>query len=298
MFSSDRIGVRTLWRIAASGGSPQQLTGIGEGAFLPSVSRQGNRLAYVQNVFDPNIWRLNGISSDRKRGPPVKLIASTREDEGAQYSPDGKKIAFQSDRSGRYEIWVCESDGRNTVQLTFDSNMAGSPSWSHDGKWIYFGSNRTGDWQVWKMPSAGGQAVPVTRKGGAVAFESPDGKLLYYSKSLGPSEPGLWRVPVEGGEEVPVIKSLKGELAGYWAVVDQGIYFVEPNEGSRQLNSAAPAALKFMTFATGQISQITLLQNPPWDHNPGLSVSPDGRWILYTGIEPGGSDIMMMENFH
>jgi hypothetical protein len=56
-------------------------------------------------------------------------------------------------------------------------------SWSRDGKSIYFASDRSGEWQVWKMPAEGGNAVPLTRRGGYVAFESPDGHSLYYSKN-------------------------------------------------------------------------------------------------------------------
>jgi Tol biopolymer transport system component len=124
IFSSDRVGVRTLWRIAASGGKPTLLAGVGENAALPTVSHHGNRLAYTQGFFEANIWRLDVMASDQKRGPPVKLIASTREDEGAQYSPDCRKIVFGSGRSGRDEIWICDSDGHNPVQLTFGSIQA------------------------------------------------------------------------------------------------------------------------------------------------------------------------------
>ena len=70
-------------------------------------------------------------------------------------------------------------------------------SWSHDGKSIYFGSDRSGEWQVWKMPAEGGNATQITQHGGAVAFESLDGRVVYYSK--GRLETSLWMVPVGGG---------------------------------------------------------------------------------------------------
>ena len=91
------------------------------------------------------------------------------------------------------------------------------PSWSRDGLWIYFASDRDGTWQVWKMPSTGGPAVQVMHYGGYAAFESPDGKFLYYAK--GPNVSGLWRLPTRGGEESEVIGSLDAGYWGYWAVV-------------------------------------------------------------------------------
>jgi Tol biopolymer transport system component len=344
IFSSyrDRVDVLSLWRVGTSGGQPEQVTGLGENIGFPSVSRHGNRLAFTQSVSDANIWRLGGVSSDHKNAQPGKLIASTRHDDAPRYSPDGKRIAFVSDRSGKDEFWICDSEGHNAFplpsdgktgayswspdgqriafnfitsgncdiyvmsaeggvprQLTSERSTDARPSWSRDGQWIYFGSDRSGDWQVWKIPSAGGPAVQVTKRGGHVALESPDGKFLYYSKDfhsgLASPIPGLWRMPVNGGEEVPVIETLELWLGGYWDIIDKGIYFVET--GSHKLTSARPAVLKFMSFATGRIREITPLEGPPMYQNQGLSASPDGRWVLYQDWQEQGSDIMLVENF-
>jgi len=271
IFSSERGGDRSLWKVPASGGEPDRLS-VGQGhAFSPVLSRDGHRLAYIQESGDANIWRYEISNSSGQRPPPTKLIASTEFDGSQQFSPDGKRIVFASGRSGTIEIWVCDSDGSNARQLTFlggrgagtprwspdsrqiafdaspegnsdifvvsaeggrprrlttETSSDGVPSWSQDGKWIYFKSDRTGAWQTWKMPSEGGRAVQVTKRGGYAAFESMDGKTLYYAKGL--EVPGLWQVPVEGGEETRVIEQLGAFLWGYWAVVEGGIYFTTP----------------------------------------------------------------------
>ena len=179
---------------------------------------------YVRQTANLNIWRRKLNSSLFLASPPDRLISSTMMESGPQVSPDGNKIAFESTRSGAYEVWMCRSDGGGLIQLTH-FNLYGSrwspdgqhiafdsggkcrhfchrfsrwlasrltsepsheivPSWSGDGRWIYFASNRTGSGQVWKMPSTGGPAVQVTRQGGFAAFESPDGRFLYYAKGL------------------------------------------------------------------------------------------------------------------
>ena len=321
----------SLWRISASGGAPERLALGGENVLGPSISRHGHRLAYQQGVYDSNIWRIDVQGSTGGNRSPAKLIASTRFEGGPHFSPDGKSIAFCSDRSANSEIWICDSDGSNCVQLTFfdghtctprwapdgqhiafDSRPEGHsdiyvidleyrvprrlttdtandvvPSWSNDGRWIYFASNRSGSWQVWRMPAEGGSAVQITQNGGFAAFESPDGQFVYYAKF---TEPGIWRVPVEGGEETLVLDLLQPGLWGYWAVVDEGIYFLNAEAEPRP-------AIEFYRFATRRVIPIAALEKEPVLGDPGLAVSPDGRWLLYAQRDQEASDIMLVENF-
>ncbi len=97
-------GAATIWRGEASS---------------PAISRIGNRLAYKRGPFDSNIWRLPLAGPGVASGPPARFIASTRQDLAAQYSPDGKRIAFESDRSGVYGIWISDADGSHAVDLLF-----------------------------------------------------------------------------------------------------------------------------------------------------------------------------------
>ncbi len=336
VFSSQRAGIFSLWRVPASGGRAERLAGVGDNAFYPSISRQGHRLAYTESFTNINIWRIEGAGpTDRasagRTGSRIKLISSTRRETSPQFSPDGKKIAFGSDRSGSYEIWVCDSEGLNPMPLTsfggphsgtprwspdgrriaFDSTKEGSrdiyvvsaeggaprrltsepsedaaPSWSSDGRWVYFASNRSGDFQVWKVPPEGGQAVQVTKKGGFAAFESPDGKFIYYAK--GRDVPGIWRVPREGGPEAPFLDSFPAGYWGYWAMLNQGIYFASPTPRP---------GIQFFSFATRRVTAIAVLEKPPIFGMPGLAVSPDGRWILHTQLDQSVNDILLVENF-
>jgi Tol biopolymer transport system component/tRNA A-37 threonylcarbamoyl transferase component Bud32 len=337
VFSSNRGGGFSLWRVAVSGGTPEQMAVTGLNAYSPAISRQGNRLAYNVSFIDSNIWRLDRSSVNPqaagRQNLPTKLISSTRQDHSPQFSPDGKRIVFVSDRSGSDEIWVCESVGSNPAQLTFlegtvggsprwspdgqqivfDARPAGNsdiyvisteggkpraltlepshdvmPSWSRDGRWIYFCSNRSGDFQTWKVPAAGGPAVQVTKQGGFEAFESPGSELLYYTKGRGRG--GIWQMPVAGGEERQVPELLDAGYWRYWAVLDDGIYFVAP------VATARPA-IKFFNFATRRVMQLGVLDGDPLQGPSGFTVSPDGRWVLYAQADQSISDIMLVENF-
>jgi Tol biopolymer transport system component len=293
-------------------------------------------MIYQQSVTDTNIWRIagpgsRGQTSNKKESSATRLIASTQTEVDPQFSPDGLKIAFASDRSGSGEIWVCASDGSNPVQVTASGGPAGSPrwspdgqqiafdsanegklyiyvvrsdgglprrlttesyaadrpSWSRDGRWIYFGSNRSGERQVWKAPSQGGTAVQVTQKGGWDAFESPDGKWLYYTKD--PPIQGLWRIPVAGGEEIQVLDHGR---PGFWSVADAGIFLLNPKTKSGP-------NIEFFSFATSRLTQISKLRTDLiFDlGDTSISVSPDARWIIYVSIDQIGSDLVLAENF-
>src|SRR5205085_8947357 len=128
---------------------------FGEGSESPAISHLRHRLVYVSTSANADIWRLDLPAVDgkdaqvkphsRPPGVPVELIASTRLDRAAAYSPDGKKIAFSSNRSGRDEIWLADSDGKNPFQLTeFVGEATGTPHWSPDSRYIAFDSRVAG----------------------------------------------------------------------------------------------------------------------------------------------------------
>jgi Tol biopolymer transport system component/DNA-binding winged helix-turn-helix (wHTH) protein len=336
IFSSNRGGASWgLWRIPVDGGTPERLSIGSERAYMPSVSLRGNRLAYASGSWNENIWRVP-VAADHLGGKPQKLIASSMSEEGPQYSPDGKHIAFQSTRSGNFEIWRADADGSNLVQLTnFNGPLTGTPrwspdgthisfdsrpgthpnlfvvsvdggpprrfvndsadegvaSWSHDGHWLYYASNRSGAWQVWKRTIDGGEPVQITRNGGFGPLEAPDGKSIYYTRF---DQPGVWQVPVVGGDENRIIQDEPPiEYWGYFAVGRDGLYFI----GETGTPGNHKPGFKFYDFATKKITIICDMEKKPYQGAPGLSVSPDGHFLLYVQVDEAGTSLMLAENF-
>jgi Tol biopolymer transport system component/DNA-binding winged helix-turn-helix (wHTH) protein len=323
------VGTGGLWGVSASGGLPERLVTAGQRVLEPALSPKGSRLAYTQSLRDLNIWRLELSSSNGRSIVPKEFISSTQFDQWGEFSPDGKRILFLSTRSGSFEVWICGSEGEHPVQLTdlnahtgaphwvadsrnivFDSRREGNadiymisaeggkprrlttdpaeditPSSSRDGRWIYFGSTRSGSLQIWKMPIEGGPAVQLTKEGGFEGFESPNGQFFYYAKGRGIS--GIWRVPVAGGQETPVLERRQAGLRRAWTVVTEGIYFATAETPSEP-------RIEFFNFATGKLTPITTIDKP---FSSGLSISPDGRWLIYAQVDRTGRDIVLMENF-
>jgi Tol biopolymer transport system component len=201
-----------------------------------------------------------------------------------RWSPDSSRIAFDSNAEGEYDIWMIGEDGGRPQRMTTRPANDGNPSWSRDGRRIYFDSARTGQQQVWKMPADGGEAVQVTRDGGFAPLGSPDGKFVYYLKGLVNTD--VWRMSSDGTQVTRILEGLSDYRN--LAVVEGGLVFVPRNTTS----------LEFLNSATGKIRLISKVDRPltlfPFG---GLAVSPDGRSVLYTQYEQGGSELMLMENF-
>jgi len=201
----------------------------------------------------------------------------------ARWSPDGQRVAFDFDPEGNPDIYVIRASGGKPIRLTTNSANDFAPSWSRDGNWIYFASNRTSRFEVWKVSAGGGKEVQVTRNGGETAFESPDGKSIYYTKTYHRS--ALWKMPASGGEENQVLPSVANRA---FSLVNEGIYFI-PVQGADRKSS-----IQFLSFATNQAKTVAPMSGPPIE---GLSVSPDGRFLLFSQNDEAGSDLMLVENF-
>jgi Tol biopolymer transport system component len=177
-----------------------------------------------------------------------------------------------------------QSSGGKAVPLVTHPAYDGAPSWSRDGNSIYFTSDRTGRYEVWKVPAAGGEASQVTQSGGGLAFESPDGQFVYYIKA-DDWDGELWKMPVSGGEGSKVLPSV---IFRCYSLVNEGIYFIPaPGPGAKP-------SIHFLSFATGKVKTVAMMSANPFE---GLSVSPDGRSILFTQFDQTDSDLMLVENF-
>ena len=247
----------------------------------PQFSPDGSKIVFESTRSGAyEIWMCRSDGSDFIQLTHFNSVSGT-----PRWSPDGQQIAFDSYTSGNTDIFVMDSQGGSPRRLTTEpSNVV--PSWSRDGRWIYFASGRTGGWEVWKMPSTGGPAVQVTRRGGFAAFESPDGRFLYYAKGL--TVPGLWRIPTTGGEEVEVRSSLEAGYWGFWAVVDHGIYY---------LDMTTKPTIVLFDLITHRTTRVFELENRPAAQAPGLAISPDNKTILYTQLDALNNDIILVENF-
>lgn len=332
VFSSARGATMGLWMVAAEGCSPRPVAGpVGEAAWPSIPANRANTLVYEQGGGKDDVWRLDLKDARHAQKPPFALVSEKGDKMRPELSPDGKKVAFESDRLGFWDIWTCNVDGSGCDQVTSLHGTAGrarwspdgryiafefhpnerseiymvevpggvprllptipgadnlSPSWSRDGKFLYFASKSGGEaFQIWRMPVDGQAPVRLTKHGGISAVESFDGRYLYYSKY---EQGGVWRMPLHGsGEETEVLGDAGHGGWPNWALSPEGIYFLK-------FGKFPEAAIELLDFRTGKTEAIRVLDKRlGW----GLSLSADGKSIVYVQNQFAESNLMLVRNF-
>jgi Tol biopolymer transport system component len=327
LFSSLRRGDWTLWRIDAPRGRTLRWTGE-EGDF-PTISGVTHRLVYSRQVFDPNIWRIDLRGGSRSQPARNMLVSSTRDDSLPQFSPDGRRLAFQSNRSGTYEIWVSDEAGSNAVPVTsFGGPDTGTPRWSPDGNRIVFDSRPAGQSDIYVVNSQGGAPRQLTSNPAddSVPSFSHDGRWIYFaSNRTGTSQ--IWKMPSEGGAAVALTKSggyspleaPDGKFLFYAKSRDATSIWKIPVAGGEETqvvdslsfwsnfaitsrgvyfiptpDATGRTWIQFLEFVGGGITRVSAIEKPVY---VGLAAAPDGGSLLYSQIDEQGSDLMLVENF-
>ena len=324
VFSSSHQALSTLWKVPLSGGDPEPLSIAANDAAQPTIALHGNRLAFERSVVDTNIWKAPLSASDHT--PPVRIIGSSREDSSPAFSPDEKRIAFSSSRSGATEIYVSGADGSNAVRLTSLGNEAtGWPVWSPDGTQIAFDSRASGHAEIYLISPEGGSPRRLTHGQGDSAMPtwSHDGRWIFFNTDV-PGFP-IWKVPAQGGDPVlirepggdSVSESWDGKALYYYR--DGTVWTCDVNGKNEEPVIKAPDFQSFRacgndvcvmdrTVTPGRFTRYDPVtkrkQTKDGDFGPqtfissGMDVSPDGRWVIYTRADSVESDIMLVENFH
>ena len=329
IFSSNRTGHPALWRTSLDAPDAAiQISEAGSPAWDPAISRRGYRLAYEHLTRSLGIWQMN-LADARERRPYVLISSTTDTDQGPapQFSPDGKKLAYMSDRTGTMEIWISNRDGSDAFQLSAVGG-AGTPRWSPNSQFVAFDA----------ITQTGSKIVAMNVNGGAPQILTPDtfhsvcpswsrdGKWVYFG-SMRSGAWQVWKVPAAGGAPSQVtqhgghaaLESLDGKILYYakspdpepeiWRVPIAGgeevpLPLVRPGTwASWQVVDGGilfvgpslghQAVLSQFGFANGQTTTLTVLDRIPF----WLGATPDGRTVAFDQPGREQDQAMLVENY-
>jgi Tol biopolymer transport system component/DNA-binding winged helix-turn-helix (wHTH) protein len=328
LFASNRNSEQYLWIAKAEqGAAPQLLSTLGPGLMDAAISSSGD-LAMVRERLDIDIFKLD-VDRLRHGDSPAALpvVNSNRLETNPSVSPDGSKLAFESNRTGFTEIWTSNVDGTNPTQITnMGHPITGSPTWSPDGQTIAFDSRAGGVPRIYLVPAAGGKVEPLTAPNemSVTPNWSPDGAWIYFTSDR-TGRPEIWRISPRGGAPQQVSttggfspSSSSGKLLLYsanrswittlksmnvetheekalatdavrrsYSASGDGVYYIASRGGDH-------FSLNFIPSAGGVA--VTLYEFPRRTAE-GLGMSRDGHSLFFGEAEQSNTDLQLVRDF-
>ncbi len=327
IFSSNRGGSFSLWRIGLNEEKPTPLPFGGRHADGVAVSQKGHRLVYQEWMASCGLLRLD-LSSARSL-PGLDLAGSMRFDWDPELSPDGRSMAFLSDRSGSAEVWVSDRNGDHRLQITsFGGAYAKTVKWSPDGQLLALTAPPAGHFDIFVADPSGAAVRRLTADEAddyAPAW-SPDGRNLYFASNRS----GRWEIWVmsrDGKDARQVTRN--GGKAALPSLDGKWLYFVKsdqpgiwrqplPSQTGEELvipdfqpvdwnnweltetgiffvarPNPLEATLQFYDPATRERREIMRL--PRLHYDSGIDISPDGRSLLISSVAKSESDLVLVQ---
>ncbi len=312
-----------LWRVETRSGRMRPLAIPGGRIQRLSCGDKG-RLAYEKISFAQSIWCLELSPSGECRRRPQPLIASTQRESEAVFSPDGRTIAFVSDRSGSPEIWIADADGEHSRRITEQqTTLITRPRWSPDGQRIGYTCMTDGRLSI-RVADLSTRMTRALLAGGPYMLGawSAQGDFIYYGVETAEGTE-VWRVHPDGmapAKIAPAGWEILGESPDGRGLLcarsdGSGIWLFPYEGGSnsqlvsadvcREWQEAVPAdhgffftrrnpessTLGFYDTATGRADSLATIE---W-YAASPALSPDRTMLLYDSIGKIEIDLMLAE---
>lgn len=277
--------------------------------------RRGDALVYTRRQNEDNLWEVKREGGKWGRAKLLGRFASNRSERNPDLSPDGRTLAFASNRRGSMEVWIGNPDDSGPRQLTsFGTEGVSDIRWSPDGKRLAVITGAGGGF-LYVVPANGGEKRRLTDDAREPCW-SPDGEWIYFQRGL-PRGPGLFKIKAEGGPEAQVSDQ---QISYPWFSRDGQFFYQLRKDGVWRTSLRKPASDRliipgaFWTLAPG-IDGIFTLNAGPWNHTlefhpitggpasslltmkypwSGFTVSADGNTVIFPRIERQETNIMMI----
>ncbi|MBB5066646.1 winged helix-turn-helix domain-containing protein [Granulicella mallensis] len=311
-----------FWRQDLNATEPYAVLASSVGTDMPSqfsISRRAKQIAFSAHSSDLNIW-----SVPLAKKPPLSadwgpVIRTPGQDFEPSFSPDGEKIAFRSDTSGRVQLWVSKKDGTGAAKIDTGKLIPSVYCWERNSQALIFSSiSAPGLFEVslsqehglrhltdiplshpscpvegkfvfashsnfvYRISIADGAVLKITDQGGTPAIQSTDGRSLYFAQ--GRMDPTLSRLDPSTEHQNIVVSSLMPGYSDSWILTSKGLIFIKMISGR--------PVICFHDLASGKETVVAEFNgNLPPVGLSGFSLSPDERQLLVVLADPVSANI-------
>ena len=236
------------------------------------------------------------LGCSQRKAPELRIVeefrlTSTGENRDVAWSPDGRRIAFGSDRNGEYDIWIMdvpegkvspEEWERKAICLTGGDGADDLyPVWLPDGRWIAYVSGKKGKWDIWLVSPDGREKRRITDDGKFKSWAitcSPNGAKIAFARDF-----KLWTVDITTGREQKLTSTEEGrDWLPSWSSDGAKIAFSSNRWGSYDI--------WVLELATGDLARVTDWPMDEWDP----CWSPDGKWLSFLAWKDSTWDVWAM----
>jgi len=251
-----------------------------DAAFSPSFATVGSAMFYHADAGDSSALMRADTDSSGAVLRVTSIVDDSAKNFHARPSPDGGRIAFDSDRDGERAVYIADANGKNVRRIS-GAGFAAVPSWSPDGRTLAFvraEPDRPQVWNLWASDLESGETRRLTNHRFGQTWSAawfPDGRRIAYSH-----EARLIIRSIDSGEERIFNTPKAGHLIRTPAVSPDGrrVMFQVRKDGAWLLDVANGAMRKVLADPTAE----------------EFTWSPDGRRVAYHSRNAGGWGVWMM----
>jgi TolB protein len=210
--------------------------------------------------------------------PTVILHEDRVENAYPRLSNDGKRILYQSNRTGRWQLFIMEIATRKQTRITNDTHNNNFVDWSADNQWVAFVSDRDGNEEIYRMKTDGTGIERLTNDPARDIhpYFSPDGKYLLFNSTRANGSLDVYRMNLADRKVEPITRSPMEETCARYSPDMKWIVLLR--------NDIERDDIALLEVATGKMNWLT---NTPGITDGWPMFSADGKWIYFSSMETG-----------